>query len=374
MKRLETFAVIVLACLAGCSGNSTTASLPKANQVPAAGPSPSSQTSIHEFGTNDTLLGGMAIGSDGNLYASTTVAVDIFAPKKLTSTLSLRSVRPLTWPNVHALVPTGAVSAGPNGTVFALGQLSGTPPPASASIAANAVHVSSEASVFTPALAMYTIATGVWGPVNYGTPGDVYEDLTEGTDGAMWVSVNTPTPKGLAGFVFTTKAGCAVPHFLAALNSILTGPDGAIWVASDPGLNEQSPSQIYRVDPANGFVTQTVTLPAHTEVAGMTAGPDGAIWFTDAGLNQIGRLSLAGEARFYPIPTADSKPLAITTGCDGALWFTENAGNNIGRITTAGAITEFPVPTPNADLGEIVPCLDSALFFTEKHAIGELTH
>ena len=35
----------------------------------------------------------------------------------------------------------------------------------------------------------------------------------------------------------------------------------------------------------------------------------------------------------FPIPTADSRPAGITTGPDGALWFTEGA-NNIARITT----------------------------------------
>ena len=49
----------------------------------------------------------------------------------------------------------------------------------------------------------------------------------------------------------------------------------------------------------------------------------------------------------FPIPTAGSAPYSITVGPDGALWFTENGANQIGRITTAGVITEFPLP--NAD-------------------------
>ena len=31
----------------------------------------------------------------------------------------------------------------------------------------------------------------------------------------------------------------------------------------------------------------------------------------------------------------------ITAGPDGNLWFTERSGNRIGRITTAGVVTEF---------------------------------
>ena len=36
-----------------------------------------------------------------------------------------------------------------------------------------------------------------------------------------------------------------------------------------------------------------------------------------------------------------SNPGAITAGSDGALWFTNGGGASIGRITTSGAITDF---------------------------------
>ncbi len=43
-----------------------------------------------------------------------------------------------------------------------------------------------------------------------------------------------------------------------------------------------------------------------------------------------------GQVREFPLPTANSAPGAITAGPDGALWFTEGAGNRIGRITPGG--------------------------------------
>src|ERR1051326_4071938 len=46
----------------------------------------------------------------------------------------------------------------------------------------------------------------------------------------------------------------------------------------------------------------------------------------------------------YPIPTPSSGALGITAGSDGALWFTESNVDKIGRITIAGVITEYPVP------------------------------
>ena len=76
---------------------------------------------------------------------------------------------------------------------------------------------------------------------------------------------------------------------------------------------------------------------------GITAGPDGNLWFTEASGNNIGRITAAGAITEFPIPTVGSGPQSITAGPDGNLWFTEFSGNKIGQITPAGAITEFPI-------------------------------
>ena len=53
----------------------------------------------------------------------------------------------------------------------------------------------------------------------------------------------------------------------------------------------------------------------------------------------------------YPVPITRSVPYAnslhgITAGPDGNLWFTEPQGNKIGKLVPAtGAITEYPVTT-----------------------------
>src|SRR5258708_5690346 len=101
---------------------------------------------------------------------------------------------------------------------------------------------------------------------------------------------------------------------------------------------------------------------------GITAGPDGALWFSEEFKNKIGRITTDGVITEYPIPTPDSNPGDITTGPDGGLWFIEQSGfgNQIGRITTDGVITEFPVPTPFRDLGKITTGPDGALWFTHR--------
>ena len=56
---------------------------------------------------------------------------------------------------------------------------------------------------------------------------------------------------------------------------------------------------------------------------------------------------MAGAATIteFPLPTGSGAPLAITAGPDGALWFTESEANKIGRITTATP----PPPSHDSD-------------------------
>ena len=71
-------------------------------------------------------------------------------------------------------------------------------------------------------------------------------------------------------------------------------------------------------------------------------GPDGALWFTNAGNNSIGRITTAGVGTNYT-GIGISDPVGIVAGPDGALWFT-NQNNSIGRITTKGTVTNTGAP------------------------------
>src|SRR5438270_5495663 len=76
--------------------------------------------------------------------------------------------------------------------------------------------------------------------------------------------------------------------------------------------------------------------------AGITAGPDGSLWFTENVGNRIGKITPSGVITEYNAGiTANSLPDGISAGPDGNLWFTEGFGNRIGKITTAGVVTEY---------------------------------
>jgi virginiamycin B lyase len=109
-------------------------------------------------------------------------------------------------------------------------------------------------------------------------------------------------------------------------------------------------------------ITEYPVPTVNSDPAGIAAGPDGALWFTES-INKIGRITTAGVITEYPMPTAGSSAYGIAAGPDGALWFTEYWDNKIGRITTAGVITEYPMPTTaslatpvGSQRGRTAPC------------------
>ncbi len=74
----------------------------------------------------------------------------------------------------------------------------------------------------------------------------------------------------------------------------------------------------------------------------------------------------------YTIPTGGSAPAGITAGSDGNLWFTEQGGGKIGRITPNGTITEPSGATGLPSPTVISPGVAGMLWFTESSEVGEL--
>ncbi len=143
---------------------------------------------------------------------------------------------------------------------------------------------------------------------------------------------------------------------------ITSGPDGALW------FTEANADQIGRIDPTTHAITEYYI--SHGSAPGeITSGPDGALWFTMHRLNQIGRIEPTTHAiTKYAIHTANSNPQAITSGPDGAVWFAEFNANKIGRIDPkTHVITEYATPTSKSGPAGITSGPDGALWFTEAY-------
>jgi virginiamycin B lyase len=150
--------------------------------------------------------------------------------------------------------------------------------------------------------------------------------------------------------IFNDTFGDAVPYGITA------GPDGAIWF-TDPGNDV-----IGRITTDGNY---TLQQSAGAEVStGITVGPDNNLWFTieqdDA---MIGRITPGGTVTLFKDP-GGSFPQGITTGPDGALWFGESNGT-VGRMTTKGRVKHFTLGGNYTVYQGIVTGPDKNLWATE---------
>ncbi len=183
---------------------------------------------------------------------------------------------------------------------------------------------------------------------------------------AACASPNGTTPPGGSGLGFSPgvvperrgKAmlykdtlGDAVPM------GITSGPDGALWF-TDAGNDV-----IGRITTKGEYTLQVPVTGANVS-DGITVGPDGNLWFTLAQAGGgIGRLEGSSSVTLFSDP-GGSFTQGITTGPDGALWFAESNGT-VGRSTTDGIVTHFKVAPSDAELEGIVTGPDHNLWVTQ---------
>jgi streptogramin lyase len=149
---------------------------------------------------------------------------------------------------------------------------------------------------------------------------------------------------------------------LTDADSIAVGPNGYIWFteAGAQRIGEMSPS---------GFVVGTFPAPPATlsggEPLGITAGPDGNLWFTYLNSDMVGRITPGGGVTDYSLPDhGGGSTWSIIKGPDGNLWFTDT-GNAVGCINSLGNAALYTTPTStNSDGITIGP--DGNIWFAEN--------
>jgi virginiamycin B lyase len=216
-----------------------------------------------------------------------------------------------------------------------------------------------------------------------GSPGGI----TAGPDGALWFTIQNGNAFSIGRITTTGTVTTYTDPSLARPRAITTGPDGALWFTNggvfDNGIPTADKGSIGRIT-----TTGTITNyrdPSIVYPGGITAGPDGALWFTNTGgssaadKGSIGRITTTGTVTNYTSSNIDY-PEAITAGPDGALWFTNTSDGaprtpySIGRITTTGTVTDYTDPSIALPAG-ITAGPDGALWFTNLHSesIGRIT-
>ena len=168
----------------------------------------------------------------------------------------------------------------------------------------------------------------------------------------------------------------------SAPTGIALGSDGNLWF-TEIGSSSNPTGGIGMITPLG--VRHPVHRGAHagpdpgSGPAGITSGPDGALYFTESTTGRIGRITTLGAASEFTQGYAPTDgPASITQGPDGNLWFTElgnpsalSFGSHVDKITTTGVLTQYPsadaLPS-NAAPDGITTGLDGSLFFTEPGA------
>lgn len=129
----------------------------------------------------------------------------------------------------------------------------------------------------------------------------------------------------------------------SAPHGVIAGPDGAAWI-TDGGLNA-----IVRVDP----LTENVTIYALPEGVGYanlntaTFDNNGTLWFTGQSGIYGKLIPSTGTMEIFNAPRGPG-PYGIATTPNGAVYYASLAGNYIGHIDTrTGQVTVLEPPTPD---------------------------
>jgi streptogramin lyase len=202
--------------------------------------------------------------------------------------------------------------------------------------------------------------------------------ITAGPDGNVWFAENgaaqrigeiNPTTHAISQFPISQPGGA-----LAGVG-ITAGPDGNIWFTGAAYLGA--------INPTTHAITY-YSLHYGDNPYGIVTGPDGNLWFTDTAVvngsaqQSIGMFNPATQAESLFGPTTGNNgypPWGITAGPDGDLWFAVQSGQ-IGQINpTTDAITEYQVPYANSSPQGITTGPDGNLWFTDSgtKAVGVAT-
>ncbi|MFM9125155.1 MAG: hypothetical protein ACKOSO_08435, partial [Actinomycetota bacterium] len=107
--------------------------------------------------------------------------------------------------------------------------------------------------------------------------------------------------------------------------------------------------------------------PDRASIADIAQGPNGNLWFTEGGVDRIGRIDpRSGEIREFD--AGCSLPLAIVLGADSNLWYTCAGDGKVGRMTPAGVASAFPIGGGSTGLGELVSGPDGDLWVVDRSA------
>jgi virginiamycin B lyase len=165
-------------------------------------------------------------------------------------------------------------------------------------------------------------------------PGATPSAIVLGSDGAMWMSDpgRTSIDRLTASGVLTEYHSPATPG-----SSLTLAADGTVW------YSEQTADRLARITTSGDIHEWPV--PAGRQPGVVAAGPDGSIFFAEAGVPRLGSMSLTGTVNESDLADPMSRIVAVTTGPGPAIWYVTSGPNGaqVGRLDTAGHLRQVPI-------------------------------
>jgi virginiamycin B lyase len=185
----------------------------------------------------------------------------------------------------------------------------------------------------TGALGLLDPATGAIESVPLGV-GSAPHGVIVSRDGAAWV-----TDGGLNAMVNVDPATMAVTQYPvpgenANLNTAVEAPDGVIWFTGQNGI-------VGRVDPSRmqpGEAAEIIETPRGRGPYGITATPDGEVYYASLAGSYLGKIELDGDGfRAVEIepPTPAQGTRRVWSDSQGILWTSEWDAGQVGRYDPA---------------------------------------
>jgi virginiamycin B lyase len=163
--------------------------------------------------------------------------------------------------------------------------------------------------------------------------------LTATADGTVWAACGGATARlakvSRSGkFTLFRASGSNIADLTAT-----RGRNARLWYSTTVGT-------IGTMRP-DGSGRKLYTVPGKGQILGITAGPDGNVWFSASTQNKMGRITPAGVVKLFPTGVK-GQPGAIVSGPDGALWalVSNFQDTRLLRITKAGAVTDNSLVVP----------------------------
>jgi virginiamycin B lyase len=188
--------------------------------------------------------------------------------------------------------------------------------------------------------------------------------LGVGQDGSAWFTdmagraVARVAPSGeVSRFTIDTP--------IVRLGRLAIGPDGSTWFA------EPTRSSITRLK--NGEFTRYQVEPSLGVPYGVAVSPDGTVWATLQGGNQLLRISAQGAVESLEVPRSGTLPTDIAVGADKSVWFIQFRANRIGRWRD-GRFEDFEIAKESVGLSGLAVAPDGAVWFgmVRRSSLGRL--